>query len=413
LNNEHDSSLNIQQTAKKHSRLSLILLAYIAFIALGMPDGLLGVAWPSMRAGFSIPLDSLGILIIASVTGYITSSFLSGAILARMGVGKLLAVSCAFTGSALVGYTLVPSWWMLVLLGVVGGLGAGAIDAGLNTYIAANFGESLMQWLHACYGVGITCGPVIMTVALTAFNSWRLGYRVVGGFQLILATCFALTLTLWGRKSASGNEDEPKRLTDYKTPLGETLRQPRVWLSALLFFMYVGVEISLGTWAYSLLVEERGIDPAAAGLWTGSYWATFTIGRVLAGLVARRAGVHLLVQTGLVGALFGAAILAWNPTDWSNLLTVAVIGFSIAPIFPALMSGTSRRVGAPFAANTIGMQMTASGLGGAVIPSLLGVLARRFSLEVIPPCLVAVLLGLIGLYRLSMKNAVKQKEITA
>lgn len=395
--------MNILRTAKGYSTLSLILLAYIAFIALGMPDGLLGVAWPSLRADFSIPLDSLGVLLFAAVAGYMTSSFLSGALIAQMGVGNLLAVSCALTGSALVGYTLVPSWWMMVLLGVVAGLGAGAIDSGLNTYAAAYFGENLMQWLHASYGVGVTLGPIIMTMALTTLDSWRVGYRVVGGFQLVLAICFVLTLPMWKQRDTSVGSDEPKRLTDYKTPMGETLRQPLVWLSALLFFIYVGAEISLGTWLYSLLIESRGINPAVAGLWAGSYWATFTVGRVVAGLYAKRAGVNLLVQGSLVGALLGAILLIWNPFAAANLLAVALIGFFIAPIFPALMSGTSQRVGAHFAPNTIGMQMTATGLGAAVIPSLLGVLARRFSLEVIPICMVVVFLGLFGFFQLSMQ----------
>lgn len=380
----------------------MILLAYIAFIALGMPDGLLGVAWPSIRASFSIPLDAIGMLLSAAVAGYMTSSFSSGPLIARMGVGRVLAASCALTGMGLIGYTLVPEWWMMVLLGVAAGLGAGAIDAGLNTYVAAHFGEGLMQWLHASYGIGVTLGPIIMTTALTAFNSWRIGYRVVSGFQIALAACFGLTLAMWSQKDVTAGGNEKKRLTDYKTPLGETLRQPQVWLSILLFFLYVGAEVSLGTWAYSLLVESRGIAPAAAGLWTGSYWATFTIGRVVAGLYAKRAGVNLLVQASLAAAWLGALLLAWNPSEAANLLAVALIGFAIAPIFPALMSGTSQRVGAHFAANTIGLQMAASGLGTVIIPSLLGMLARRFSLEVIPICLAVVFLGLFGFYRLSM-----------
>ena len=387
---------------KDYSKLSRIILAYIAFIALGIPDGLLGVAWPSMRADFSTPLDSLGLLLFASVAGYITSSFLSGALVARMGIGHLLTVSCALTGTALVGYTLVPSWRMMVLLGVLVGLGAGAIDAGLNTYVAAHFGEGLMQWLHASYRIGVTLGPIIMTIALTALNSWRVGYRVVGGFQIALATCFVLTLAMWSRNDTSAGSNEPKRLTDYRTPMGETLRQPRVWLSALLFFLYVGGEVSLGTWTYSLLIGSRGVNPAVAGLVSDSYWATFTVGRVMAGLYAKRAGVNLLVQGSLVGAFLGAALLVWNPSEVANLLAVALIGFAIAPIFPALMSGTSQRVGAHFAANTIGMQIAVAGLGAAVIPSLLGVLARQFSLEVIPICLVVVFMGLFGLYQLSM-----------
>jgi fucose permease len=400
---EPNKPLSIPRTTKGTSKLSLLLLAYIAFIALGMPDGLLGIAWPSMRVDFSIPLDAVGILLVAAVSGYMTSSFLSGTLLARMGVGNLLAVSCALTSSALLGYTLVPAWWMMVLLGVVAGLGAGAIDAGLNTYVAAHFNTGQMQWLHASYGIGVTLGPIIMTVALTAFNSWRVGYRVVSGFQIALAACFILTLTMWNRKETSADSDEPKKLTDYTTPLGKTLRQPRAWLSALMFFMYVGAEVSLGTWTYSLLLESRGINPAAAGFWAGSYWATFTIGRVLAGLYAGRVGVNRLVQGSLLGALLGTALLVWNPTAGANLLAVALIGFSIAPIFPALISGTSQRVGADFAANTIGMQMAASGLGTAVIPGLLGVLAGQFSLEIIPICLLVVFLGLFGFYLLSTK----------
>lgn len=384
-------------------RLGPVLLAYAAFIALGMPDGLLGIAWPSIRVDFGIPLDSLGLLLFASVTGYTTSTFLSGALVARIGVGRLLAISCGLTGVALVGYTLVPQWWMMVLLGIMAGLGAGAIDAGLNTYAAAHFRPGLVQWLHASYGVGVTIGPIIMTLALTTLDSWRVGYRVVAGFQVLMALAFALTLPWWGnQQERAADGPHEKRLTDYKTPLSETIRRPRVWLSVLLFFLYVGAEVSLGTWAYTLLTESRGIAPQMAGFWAGGYWATFTVGRILAGVFAHRLGIDALVQGGLTLALLGTGLLWWNPFELANLLAVALVGLAIAPVFPALISGTSRRVEARFAANTIGMQMAATGLGGALIPSLVGVLARRASLEVIPVCLVVLFAALLGLYRLSM-----------
>jgi len=395
---------------RHYHSLGLVVLAYVAFVALGMPDGLLGVAWPSIRTGFSIPLDAVGLLLAACVAGYMTSSFLSGPLVARLGIGRILAVSCGLTGTALFGYTLVPEWWMMVVLGVVAGLGAGAIDAGLNTYVAAHFGEGMMQWLHASYGLGVTLGPIVMTLALTAMNSWRVGYRVVGGFQLALAICFVLTLPMWGKKDTTSGSEEPKRLTDYRTPMGATLRHLRVWLSILLFFLYVGAEVSLGTWTYSLLVESRGIEPTVAGLWAGSYWATFTAGRLLAGLYAKRVGVDALVLGGLAGALLGAALLMWAPSEVTNLVAIALIGFAIAPIFPALMSGTSRRVGAHLAANTIGMQMAVSGLGTAVVPGLLGVLARQLSLEAVPVCLVVMFLALFGLYRWSMIPRKLQQE---
>ena len=400
-------SIKTRPTTRTLAYLGPVLLAYAAFIALGMPDGLLGIAWPSIRADFGIPLDSLGLLLFASVTGYTTSTFLSGVLVGRIGVGRLLAVSCALTGAALVGYTLVPVWWMMVLLGVMAGLGAGAIDAGLNTYAAAHFRPGLVQWLHASYGIGITLGPIIMTLALTTLDSWRVGYRVVAGFQVLMALAFALTLPWWGNQQERAADDaQEKRLTDYKTPLAETIRRPRVWLSILLFFLYVGAEVSLGTWAYTLLTESRGIAPQMAGFWAGGYWATFTIGRILAGLFAHRLSIDTLVQGGLTLALLGAGLLWWNPFEMANLLAVTLIGLAVAPIFPALISGTSQRVEARFAANTIGMQMAATGLGGAVIPSLVGVLARRVSLEVIPVCLVVLFVTLFGLYRLSMTAAI-------
>lgn len=398
---------------KQYPKIGLVVLAFIAFVALGVPDGLLGVAWPSIQSGFSIPLDALGVYLGTVVIGYMTSSFFSGPIMARLGVGWVLAISCTLTGIALIGYTLVPAWWMMVLLGVLAGLGAGAIDAGLNTYVAAHFSEGLMQWLHASWGVGITLGPIIMTLALGATNTWHTGYQIVGGFQLVLAACFVLTLPMWADNDTPAAHDEPMKLTDYKTPMSETLRQPQVWVSTFLFFMYVGAEGALGTWIYTLLTESRGVDPTLAGFWAGSYWATFTLGRIIAGLFAKRVGVNLLVTGGLIGALMGAALLVWNPSSSVNLLAVVIIGFSIAPIFPAMMSGTSSRVGAHYAANTIGMQMTATGLGTAVIPGLMGVFARRVSLEVIPIMLLAVYVSLFGLYLLATRNGIKSQSPTS
>lgn len=395
--------MDVSTRSKKLARLGPVLLAYAAFIALGMPDGLLGIAWPSMRADFGVPLDALGMLLVGSVSGYMISSFSSGALVARLGVGRLLAISCTLTGAALLGYTLVPSWWMMVLLGMVGGLGAGAIDAGLNTYAAAHFGEGLVQWLHASYGIGITLGPIIMTTALTTFDSWRLGYRIVAGFQFLMALSFLFTLSWWSDHEKTADEGpREKRLTEYKTPMRETMRQPRVWLSVLLFFLYVGAEVALGIWAYSLLTESRGVAPQQAGFLTGSYWAMFTVGRILAGLYAKRLGVDILVLGSLSLAFLGAVLLWWNPFQLSNLLAITLIGFAIAPVFPALISGTSQRVGANFAANTIGMQMAVTGLGASLIPSLIGVLAGRFSLEVVPVSLIVLFATLFILYRLAI-----------
>ncbi len=384
------------------SKIGLILLSFIAFISLGLPDGLLGVAWPSIRSTFSLQLDALGLLLAASTAGYILSSFFSGKLIAKLGVGGTLAGSCLLTGAGLIGYTLVPAWWMLVLLGIVAGLGAGAIDAGLNTYIAANFGEGLMQWLHASFGFGVTLGPIIMTAGLKWFDTWHWGYRNVGTAQIILAACFLLSISMWQQKKTEPHEqEESRRLTDYKTPVIETLKHPMVWMSLLLFFIYTGVEISFGSWTYSLLTLSRGVPIEIAGLWAGSYWATFTVGRITAGLLARRVGVKTLLGAGLLSATVGAVLLWWNPFPTASVIAVSIIGFALAPIFPGLVSTTGARVGEQHAANTIGMQISAAGLGAAAIPGLAGVLAQHISLEAVPIYLTLLFVILLTLYRLT------------
>ncbi|MGE5680159.1 MAG: MFS transporter [Bacillota bacterium] len=394
----------------KSKKAGLIILAYVAFISLGLPDGLLGVAWPSIRKNFSLPIDSLGLLLFASMAGYLTSSFLSGRIMSYLGVGGLLAASCALTGLGLIGYTLAPVWWMIIILGAFAGLGAGAIDAGINNYVAANFAESQMQWLHASFGIGITLGPIIMTAGINFYNSWRLGYTVVGTAQVILAISFALSASMWhGKNEGNKNSNAEVRdnITDYRTPLNQTLRQVSVWISILLFFIYAGVEASLGNWAYTLLTESRGIRPEIAGLFVGSYWASFTIGRIIAGVYTRYITLRKLIIISLSAAFAGAVLLLLDTGEAGSLTGVAIIGFAIAPIFPGMVSGTKDRVSPKFIANTIGMQIGAAGLGVAVLPGLAGALARQTSLEVIPIFLIVMILLLSGLYTLSLRVKTK------
>ena len=387
---------NVSKNSVNARPAGLILLIFVAFIALGMPDGLLGVGWPSIRASFNVPIDALGALLFVSMIGYLTSSFLSGELTRRWGVGRLLIVSCTLTGIGLIGYTFVPQWWMMVALGLAAGMGAGGIDSSLNAYVARHYSAGLMQWLHASYGVGITAGPLIMTAALTNFQNWRLGYLLVGAVQIVLAITFWITLPIWQQNNSASAESpaEPQK----EVNLGQTLKRRRVWLSMLLFFFYVGSEVTMGTWVYSLLTEGRGIDPQLAGYFAGSYWFTFTIGRILAGLVTRKINIQSLVKVCIIAAIVAGVVLGLNLSTWVNLAAVAVIGFAFAPIFPGLISGTPERVGQQHSNNTIGMQTAAGALGGTALTSLVGVLARTYGLEVVPSAMVAFLACLLAGY---------------
>src|SRR3954462_2357819 len=182
--------------------LGLLALVFVGFVSLGLPDGLLGVGWPSIRRTFDLPLDALGALLIAAMVGYTLASLSSGWVVERIGVGRLLALSCLLTASGLFGYALAPSWAVMVALGMVAGLGAGAIDAGLNGYVALQHSPRLLSWLHACFGVGAATGPAIMSAVLEAGHPWRLGYAIVGAGQLLLGLCFLLTRGQWQVRDA-------------------------------------------------------------------------------------------------------------------------------------------------------------------------------------------------------------------
>lgn len=384
----------------KQTGIALVILIFVAFISLGLPDGLLGVAWPEMRRSFGLPLDALGVLLIASTIGYLISSFLNGYFMAKLGVGGLLAASCALTAIALLGYTLTPFWFLMPFFAVLSGLGAGAIDAGLNVYVEANYGEGFMQWMHASFGVGVTLGPIIMTRGLGLTGNWRTGYIIVGAAQLILAFIFFLTISLWeNREEGEGQrvgKQKPKAAVS-DPALMETLKYLPAWISIALFFVYTGIEFSFGHWTYSLLTESRGINPEIAGFLAGGYWAFFTIGRILAGFLAYRINSMRLFKGGVLLGLTGSIILALNLGQWVSFLGVALAGLAIAPIFPSLVSSTSYRVGEKHTTNMIGMQMAAAGLGGALLPGLAGVLARNISLETIPFFLILLFIVLLGL----------------
>ena len=318
-----------------------------------------------------------------------------------LGIGGLLAASCGLTSTAQLLYAVTQWWPLFVASAFIGGIGAGAIDAGVNNYVEKHYSERLMQWLHASFGIGITMGPIIMTMGIRLTGIWRSGYLTVCIIQAVLAALFLLSRRLWN--SNSDGESVKNEAEAHKGDAGmkDTLRRPGAWLSMIMFFLYVGAEIGLGLWVFSLLTESRGVEKTLAGFITSSYWGMFTLGRFTAGLYTRRLSPRMLLYISISAAAAGALILALFRGTAGSIAGIAIVGFAIAPIFPGMMSDTVNRVGREHVANTIGMQISASGIGAAVVPSLAGVLARVFGLEVISPYLLIVFALLIGTLALS------------
>ena len=376
-------------------KIGLILIPFFAFISLGLPDGLLGVAWPGIREKFNLSIDSLGIILIVGTCGYMISSFFSGLIMSYLRVGIILSLSCSLTALSLLVFSQTPSWLVFIFFSFINGLSAGTIDSVVNTYVAKYHSSRMMQWLHASFGIGITSGPIIMTLAISMTSNWQIGYLIVSATIGILTIFFFSTKDIWKNISLTeSNEDIGQK----KPSLIDTMRGIPVKLSMLMFFLYTGVELGIGHWIYSLLIESRKISSEIAGIMASCYWATFTFGRIVAGLVSEFFNTKKLIFICSFLALLGISLIITNLGDIITIFGISLTGFSFAPIFPSMVSETSIRVGMKHHANTIGLQMSSAGLGMALIPSIAGVFAKNYGLEIIPIFLFGIFLFMLLVY---------------
>ncbi|HZR81683.1 MAG TPA: MFS transporter [Candidatus Binatia bacterium] len=388
--------------SRRPSSTTLLALAFLGFVSLGLPDGLLGVAAPSIRASFAVAPEEFGALLVAFAAGYLSSSFASGAILARIGVGTLLALSCLLTAASLAMYAAAPWWWWMVAGGSLSGLGAGAIDSGINTYAATRHSPRTVNWLHACYGVGAMSGPVLMTSVLAAGRSWRFGYALVGAAQLALAAAFAATRTFWPSAAAPDDDAGSEASADagdaaLPARVRQTLARPVVWLGIAIFLVYTGLEATVAVWGFSFLTQARGIALTTAGWWLSGFWLGLTAGRVAFGWVVGRVPIGVLMRSCAV-AIAGAAALLWADLGSAAcFLGVLVCGLAMAPVFPSLIATTPARVGAGHAANAVGFQIAAAAVGASFVPSLVGVAVGRAGIASVAPALVIGGIALLAL----------------
>jgi len=384
----------------KNRNLLLITVCYLAFISLGLPDGLLGISWPFMSAKLGVPLDSLGLLLISFVSGYLSTSTTSGKILSRIPLGLLLSFSCAITGLSLLGYAFAPHWILVIIATFFLGSGGGAIDTSINTFAASRFSPSVVNWLHAFYGVGATSGPFIITWMLLHGKEWHDGYIIVGIIQIGLSILFLMTLNYW--KVSTGAQGQ-----NVHGSFRDALRLPMFWVTLSIFFIYTGIEMGVGQWIFTVLTKSRGISIKDAGFWTSAYYGSLTAGRILFGFILTRVAVGKVLVAAFCGILAGTVLLVIPHTPYLTLVGIMLIGLANAPVFPCLISITPMRVGEKQAANMIGFQISSALVGGALLPALAGLMTVYFGWEIIPILFLieaAILLVLYLLSRSSIKT---------
>lgn len=390
------------------NELAVVGIAYALFIVLGFYDGMLGVAWPSMRAaqgGFAQPLDALGALLLATSGAFLLASFTTGRFAARLGFGALFITASVVRGLGLLGIALAPSWPWAVAAGLLFGFGSGLMDSGMNTFFAMRFDERLMNWLHAAFGIGATLGPLLMGGVLGMGLVWRWGFGLVAVLQWAGALAILLTLDGWRfARPLDGAPAGAAAHADHSAAVREALGEVGVWIGIAAFFFTAGIEMTAGAWGYTLLTEGRGIAREAATSLVTLYWASFTLSRILFGFIAPHVKTAYAIRALALGAVAGSTLIWLGGASWLTFAGLALIGFAMAPVFPLLTSATPRRLGERKAQHVVGFQVGAASLGIAALPGLAGIFAARIGVEIIGPFLLAQCIVLFVLHELMAKR---------
>jgi fucose permease len=395
----------------------LLLIIYLAFISLGLPDSLLGAAWPVMQSDYGSPLETAGYLFMTIAAGTIISSLFSGKLLKWYGTGKVTFVSVLMTACALLGFHYAPSIFWIVVCAIPLGLGAGAVDAGLNDYVATHYKAHHMSWLHSFWGVGATLGPMIMAQFILGDHSWRNGYLVIASIQFALVIILLFTLPLWN-KVVNNNSINLKKITeDSKDEINNVVEEDvkplqvkGVKLALVTFLFYCGVEATMGLWGSSFLVNIKGISAATAAGWISFYYAGITIGRFITGIITFKVSNKTLIRMGQTIALIGAVILVLPLPETFSLVGFVIVGLGLAPIFPCMLHETPARFGKTHSQTIMGYQMAVAYTGTTFMPPLLGFVATRSTIGIFPICmLIFVAIMLISSEKL---NSILKKRVS-
>lgn len=362
----------------------LLIVIYLSFISLGLPDSLLGSAWPIIHKEFSVPLSYAGIITTIISGGTIISSLYSNRIIIKLGTGLTTAISISFTAVALLGFAISRNFWILCFLAIPYGLGAGAVDAALNNYVALHYASHHMSWLHAFWGLGVTISPCIMSYTLRKNLGWHSGYKTVSLIQIVLAVIIFISLPIWKKTIFKQNNDlNPKALS-----LKQIIKLKGASNILIAFFCYCAVESTAGLWATSYMVNHRGINPTTAARFTALFYIGITVGRVLNGFITEKIGDKRMIRIGIIIILLGIVLIAL-PFYFASLVGLMVMGIGAAPIYPCIIHSTPKNFGEENSQALVGVQMASAYTGSTLIPPIFGLIAQYIDIGFYPLFLIS------------------------
>lgn len=381
----------------------LLTIIYISFISLGLPDALLGAAWPTMCIEFDVPVSYAGAISMIIAAGTIISSLMSDRLTHKLGSGKVTAISVAMTAVALFGFSVSNSYWMLLLWAIPYGLGAGSVDASLNNYVALHYASRHMSWLHCMWGLGASVGPYILGWALTGGQSWNMGYRYIAMLQIVLTALLFLSLPLWKKRPA---DDSSEKAADSKPlSLRQIIAIPGAKEILIAFFCYCGAEQTAILWGSSYLVMHNGMDENTAAGFASLFLAGLTIGRGLSGFLTYKLNDTNMIRLGQ-GVMILGIVIMFLPFDvYATMIGLMLIGLGCAPIYPCIIHSTPDHFGAEHSQALIGVQMASAYVGILAMPPIFGLIANHISASLLPVYLAAITILMIAMCeRLNRKN---------
>lgn len=382
----------------------LLPIIYLSFVSLGLPDALLGSAWPSIYMQLNVPMSYAGIVSAIISCSTVISSLMSDRLTARFGAGRVTAVSIAMTALSLFGFSVSPTFWVLCIFAVPYGLGAGSVDAALNNYVALHYASRHMSWLHCMWGVGTTIGPFIMGLALSGGQGWNAGYRYVGLLQVVLSAVVFLSLPLWKKgENENGNGEARKAL-----PLREVVKIPGAREVMLSFFCYCAYEQTALLWGSSFLVGAAGVDKELAATLGSLFCIGITVGRGISGFITYKLNDTSMIRLGEAIAALGAVLMLLPLGAWSKMAGLIILGFGCAPIYPSIIHSTPAHFGAERSQAIIGIQMASAYVGTTVMPPIFGLIANHISLKLMPVFILILLVSGVLMYERLERNTSKK-----